>query len=160
MAWTLLRTVLPLLSGVSVAWMVMVAVSAGFSVARSQRRRRLTAFKTHVPPVERAGGRRYRSKTISGGIASVTITFLATDGPALVTGIVNVTGPPACGSAGETDFLSCRSLVGGTVISTDAVSLPGTGSELPPVSCTVAVLVAVEPAAPSCTRATIVTVAT
>ena len=90
----------------------------------------------------------------------MTITLLATDGPAFVTGIVKVTGPPACGSAGETDLVTCMSLLGGTVMSTLARVVAGHGIRAPPVSCTVAVLVAVESAAPSSTRATMVIVAT
>lgn len=158
MAWTLLSTVLPLLSAASLAWMVMVAVSPGASDERSQRMRRLMTFRKQSPPANVPVGS--GASRISGGSASLTITLLATDGPAFVTGIVKVTRPPACGSDGETDLVTCRSLLGGTVMSTLAASLSGTGSALPPVSCTVAVLVAVELAAPSRTRATMVTLAT
>ncbi len=133
-----------------------MAVCPGASNARSQRMRRLTAFGVQVPPWNVPVT---EPKTISGGIASVKITSCAGDGPAFVTGIVKVTGPPACGSAGETDLVTCMSLVGGTLMSTLALLLPGTGSTLP-VCCTVAVLVAVESAAPSSTVATIVIVAT
>src|SRR5262245_53121796 len=108
---------------------MIVRVAAGASVPRAQGKAVVQSpvFETKVRP---------------GGVGSVTTTFVAVDGPWLVTWIVKVRFVPAVTPAGPL-FNTARSACTAIAVVSVALLLAAVGSVVPVGAATVAVLLSV-----------------
>jgi hypothetical protein len=119
-----LASVAPPDDGSTVPSIVTVAVPAA---AREPRRQvTVPAEIEHEPWLADATGERSWD-----GRGSVTVTFVASLDPPLITVRVNVTAPPATGLGGETDFTMLRSDDEVTPTVSDASLFPGVPSAPP-----------------------------